>query len=121
MTDSSGGAVRRAKRLVRCYPPAWRTRYGEEFTQLLLDDISERPRSLGRTADVFRSGVLARLAFAGLGGDALQPKQQVRVGLAMVGFSVTAFLAAGVAIWSQLTIGWQWSAPSARRRRPGCW
>jgi len=119
MTESSGAAVRRAKRLVRCYPPAWRARYGEEFTQLLLDDISERPRSLGRTADVFRSGVLARLAFAGLSGDALQPKQQVRAGLAMVGFSVTAFLAAGIAIWSQLTIGWQWSAPSASATTAG--
>jgi hypothetical protein len=119
MTDNSGAAVRRAKRLVRCYPPAWRARYGEEFTQLLLDDISERPRSLGRTADVFRSGVLARLAFAGLNGDALQPKQQVRVALAMVGFSVTAFLAAGIAIWSQLTIGWQWSAPSASATKAG--
>jgi hypothetical protein len=57
MTESSAAAVRRAKRLVRCYPRAWRARYGEEFTQLLLDDISERPRSLARTADVLRGGV----------------------------------------------------------------
>jgi hypothetical protein len=119
MTESSGAAVRRAKRLVRCYPREWRARYGEEFTQLLLDDISERPRSLGRTADVLRSGALARLAFAGLTGDALHPKQQVRVGLAMVGFSVTAFLAAGIAIWSQLTIGWQWSAPAESATKAG--
>jgi hypothetical protein len=112
MTESSGAAVRQAKRLVRCYPRAWRVRYGEEFTQLLLDDISERPRSFARTVDVLRSGVLARLAFAGLGGEALEPTQQVRVGLATLGFSVTAFLAAGIAIWSQLTIGWQWSAPT---------
>jgi hypothetical protein len=111
MTESSRASVRRAKRLVRCYPSVWRARYGEEFTQLLLDDISERPRSFARTVDVLRSGVLARLAFAGLAGDALRSEQQVRVGLAMLGFSVATFLAAGVAIWSQLTIGWQWSAP----------
>jgi hypothetical protein len=119
MTESSAAATRRAKRLVRCYPRACRARYGEEFTQLLLDDISERPRSLERTADVLRSGALARLAFAGLTGDALHPKQQVRVGLAMVGFSVTAFLAAGIAIWSQLTIGWQWSAPAESATKAG--
>jgi hypothetical protein len=119
MTESSGAAVRRAKRLVRCYPRAWRARYGEEFTQLLLDDISERPRSLGRTADVLRSGVLARLAFAGLAGDALHPNEQIRVGLATLGFSVMVFLAAGIAIWSQLTIGWQWSAPSESATKAG--
>ena len=119
MTESSEAAVRRANRLVRCYPRAWRARYGEEFTQLLLDDISERPRSLRRTTDVLRSGVLARLAFAGLAGDALQPKQQVRVGLATLGFCVTAFLGAGVAMWSQLTIGWQWSAPSGSATKAG--
>jgi hypothetical protein len=119
MTESAGVATRRAERLVRCYPRAWRARYGEEFTQLLLDDMSERPRSVRRTADVLRSGVLARLAFAGLAGDALEPKQQVRVGLAMLGFSVTAFLVAGIAIWSQLTIGWQWSAPSDTATKAG--
>ena len=78
MTDSLEAAAGGLNRLVRCYPREWRARYGEEFTQLLLDDISERPDRSWRTADVLRSGVLARLAFAGLAGDALQPKQQVR-------------------------------------------
>jgi pimeloyl-ACP methyl ester carboxylesterase len=55
-------AERRARLLVRCYPPAWRTRYGDEFVQLLVDEISERPRSLSLTADVVRSGVIARPA-----------------------------------------------------------
>jgi hypothetical protein len=119
MTESSRTSVRRAKRLLRCYPRVWRARYGEEFMQLLLDDISERPRSLARTADVLRSGVLARLAFAGLAGDDLPPTQQVRVGLAILGFAVATFLAAGIAIWSQLTIGWQWSAPDESATKAG--
>jgi hypothetical protein len=119
MIESSGAAARRARRLVRCYPPAWRARYGEEFTQFLIDDISERPRSLTRTADVLRSGALARLTCAGLAGDVLEPHQQVRAGLGVVGFSTSAFLAAGVAIWSQLTIGWQWSAPAAAATKTG--
>jgi hypothetical protein len=119
MTGGSGRASRRAARLISCYPRAWRARYGEEFTQLLVDDISERPRSLARTADVLKSGVLARLAYAGLAGDALAPHQQLRKGLGIVGFSASAFLAAGVAIWSQLTIGWQWSAPAAGATKAG--
>lgn len=119
MTESPGAVARRAKRLVRCYPRAWRARYGEEFTQLLIDDISERPRSLTRTADVLRSGAVARLAHAGLAGEALEPHQQVRAGLEIVGLSASTFLAAGVAIWSQLTIGWQWSAPAAPATKVG--
>jgi hypothetical protein len=112
MTDTSDPAAKRARRLLRCYPRVWRARYGEEFTQLLIDDISERPRSVTRTADVVRTGLLARVARTGLAGDTLEPEQQIRSGLAAVGCALTAFLAFGVAIWSQLTIGWQWSAPA---------
>jgi hypothetical protein len=104
---------RRAARLVRCYPAAWRARFGDEFTQLLIADISERPRSARRTADVLRSGCLARLTTAGLTGGALEPEAQVRAGLAGLGVSLAGFLVLGIAIWSQLTIGWQWSAPAA--------
>jgi hypothetical protein len=113
MTDTSDAAAKRARRLLRCYPHVWRARYGDEFTQLLIDDMSERPRSMRRTADVIRTGLLARAASAGLAGDALEPQQQIRCGLAAVGCALIAFLAFGVAIWSQLTIGWQWSAPAA--------
>ena len=108
---------RRAARLVRCYPVAWRARYGDEFTQLLIDDISERPRALARTADVLRAAMLARVNAAGLAGDALEPQDQVRSGLAWLGLALAGFLAAGLAIWSQLTIGWQWSAPASPATR----
>jgi len=113
MTDTSDAATRRARRLLRFYPRGWRARYGEEFAQLLIDDMSERPRSVTRTADVVRTGLLARVACTGLAGDTLEPVQQIRAGLAAVGCALIAFLAFGVAIWSQLTIGWQWSAPAA--------
>jgi hypothetical protein len=113
-------AERRARRLVRCYPRTWRARYGEEFTQFLVDDTLERPRSLTRTADVVRSGLLVRLGRTGLIGDALgEPGQQARAGLAALGVAISAFLAVGVALWAQLTIGWQWSAPSAAATRAG--
>jgi hypothetical protein len=119
MSDPSQAAAKRAQRLLRLYPPAWRARYAEEFTQLLIDDISERPRSLARTADVCRSGLLARLAGVGLTGDSLEPHRQIRAGLAALGVALSVFLTLGIAIWSQLTIGWQWSAPAAPATKVG--
>jgi hypothetical protein len=119
MRDDGRTAARRADRLLRWYPATWRARYGEEFGELLIDDISERPRSWVRTADVIRSGGLARLAASGLAGQALEPDRQVRAGLAWLVGAVAGFLALGVAIWSELTIGWQWSAPAAPATRVG--
>jgi hypothetical protein len=117
MIDPHGTPAKRAQRLLRCYPRLWRNRYGEEFAQLLVDDITERPRSLSRTADIVRNGLLARLAGAGLTGDTLDARRQLRAGLAALGIALSAFLAVGVSIWSQLAIDWQWSAPDAPATR----
>ena len=103
--------AQRAARLLRWYPKAWRSRYGEEFTELLISDIAERPRSRSRTADVIRGGILARLADAGLCGCAPEAAPQARAGLASLACCVAVFLGFGGAMWSQLTIGGQWSAP----------
>jgi hypothetical protein len=104
-----------AARLLRWYPKAWRSRYGEEFAELLVADITERPRSRARALDVARGGVRARLAVAGLGDWTLDPDMdqvaQARTGLAWLACSLAVFLSLGAAMWSQLTIGWQWSAP----------
>jgi len=113
------GPKQRAARLLRWYPRAWRARYGEEFTELLIAELAERPRSAARTADVIRGGLVARLADAGLCGCALQAtgrapelaRAQARAGLASLACCAAVFLGIGGAIWSQLVIGWQWSAP----------
>ena len=60
---------RRAARLLRWYPRDWRERYGDEFLELLVDDLEERPHSIDRLLDVARSGLVVRLAAAGLGVD----------------------------------------------------
>ncbi len=106
--------ARRAGRLLRWYPKAWRSHYGEEFTELLICDIVERPRSRARTADVARAGIAARLAGAGLCGWTPDAAGQVRACLVSLACCVAVFLGFGTAIWSQLTIGWQWSEPDAR-------
>ncbi len=110
-TAAADPDARRAARLLRWYPRAWRSRYGEEFTELLISDIGERPRSRSRTADVIRGGIVARLADAGLYGWAPEAAAQVRASLASLACCVAVFLGIGDAIWSQLTIGWQWSEP----------
>src|SRR6202030_2664616 len=61
-------AARRAALLLRCYPRAWRDRYGDEFAELLIADLEERPRSTSRTLDVARGAIVARLADVGLAG-----------------------------------------------------
>jgi hypothetical protein len=108
---SPDGAARRAARLLRWYPKAWRSRYGEEFAELLIAEISERPRSLTRTADVMRGGIVARLTAAGLCGCTLEASAQVRASLVSLAWCVAIFADLAAAMWSQLTIGWQWSEP----------
>jgi hypothetical protein len=112
-------AEQRAQRLARFYPAQWRARYGDEFVAMLSDDIAERPRSLTRTFDVARAGMLTRLHLAGVSGEALEGEGQLRAGLVTIAMALGVFLAAALAIWSQLTIGWRWAAPSAHATRSG--
>jgi hypothetical protein len=109
--SATTAAQRHAERLLRWYPRPWRERYGEEFAELLMAEWSERPRCPRRTADVMASGLVARLSAAGVTGGLLDGAAQARASLAALICSLAAFLALGVSMWAQLTIGWQWSAP----------
>jgi hypothetical protein len=108
------GTRRRAVRLLRWYPREWRARYGEEFTELLVAEIDERPRSLSRSADLARSGLTARFAAAGLGGHVLETEGAARRTLATLAATLSIFSVVAVALWAQLTIGWQWAPPATR-------
>jgi hypothetical protein len=99
--------------LVRWYPAAWRARYAEEFVELLAADIAERPLSWRRTADVARNGLAARLGLGGL-VHGLEPARRARASLASLTSATGAFLTVGIAMWSQLAIGWQWSRPATQ-------
>ena len=105
-------AEKRTRRLLRWYPRAWRERYGDEFSELLLADIADRQRSWRRAFDVARSGAAARL---GLGGVVHTLPARERAGARLAAFvcSASAFVLFGTAIWAQLAIGWQWSRPAA--------
>jgi hypothetical protein len=107
----------RAARLLRWYPKSWRVRYGDEFAALLAADLVERPHSWRRAVDVARSGGVARLTSFGLTSHALEPSDQVRASLASLGCALAVFVTLGAAMWSQLTIGWQWARPDAMGTR----
>jgi len=113
VSDASVTVVRRATSLLRWYPKSWRARYGDEFVEVLVSDMAERPRSRRRALNVAWSGLLARLSEAGLGGRMLEPRHQMRASLVSLGCATAVFLVFGVTMWSQLTIGWQWSEPDA--------
>jgi hypothetical protein len=112
VTAGGAASASRAARLLRWYPASWRDRYGDEFTELLIAEFAEQPRSWRRAVDVARGGLLARLACAGLAGHRPEPSEQARAGLATAACSMAAFLAFGVAMWAQLAIGWEWAPPS---------
>ena len=115
----------RAARLLRWYPRAWRDRYGTEFTELLISDIEERPRSAERGFDVARGGLVARLAAAGLAGCPLSASagrpvtpqlryRQASASLGSLACVLAIFTLASAAPWSELVIDRQAMSPSHR-------
>jgi hypothetical protein len=105
-----GPLERRARRLLRWYPASWRARYGEEFAELLLAELSEQPRAWRRTVNVAHCGITARLAAAGLAG----PPAGARASLGTLTCSLAVFLTFGTAMWAQLAVGWQWAPPATK-------
>jgi hypothetical protein len=102
----------RAARLLRWYPRGWRERYGEEFAELLVADMADRPRSAARTLDIARAGLTARAATAGVAGSSLlgsslaDQGRQARVSLGTLWAALALCLALSAAMWSQLAIAW---------------
>jgi hypothetical protein len=102
---------RAAGRLLAVYPRAWRARYGDEFTELLVAEYAERPRNWRRTANVLGSGLLARLTSIGLTSHGFDPADQARASLATLGCALAVFGTFGLAMLAQLGVGWQWALP----------
>lgn len=58
--------IRRASRLLRWYPTAWRERYGDEFVDHLEQEFADRTVDTRRTANIIYKGLVARVADVGL-------------------------------------------------------
>jgi hypothetical protein len=112
MTASDELLERRARRLVRTYPPKWRARHGDEFVELLVDDLRERHRSLPAAVDVLRGATAARMREVGLGDQPLVPSEQIAASLTTLVWSLPTCFLIGVAMWSQVVVGWRWEPPS---------
>lgn len=91
---------RRAERLLRWYPLAWRERYGSEFVDLMEQEMADAPRSATRTANIIYKGLKARLSDLGVVGDTVSPANQTRAAVATSFVFVAAFLVLALHYWS---------------------
>jgi len=105
----------RVRRLLLWYPRAWRSRYGDEFAELLIDERAEVGPSWRCTVNIAATGLRARLAAAGLADHPVDPEAAARAGLATMAICAAATVLSGAVMWSQLAIGLQWSVPAASR------
>jgi hypothetical protein len=111
MSASDLRLERRAERLLRWYPRAWRARFGEEFRALLVDEMVDREYSVTRRANVAWSGLVARTKQAGMCDLPLPSSAQSRLSLGWFTAALATFLCFGLAMWSQLLVGWEWTPP----------
>ena len=111
--DGGSRAERRARRQLRWYPRSWRDRYGAEFTELLIAEIAEEPRSWRRALDVVRGGLLARCTVVGLTSHELPAREQFRASLAALCCASAVIGTLGLFMLAQLATGWQWTVTTS--------
>jgi hypothetical protein len=112
---------RRAERLTRWYSATWRQRYGEEFVELLVDDMRERPHSWSRDTNVALSAARSRLSSMGISGAPIALEQQASLSTAWLALCAVVFGVFAIALWSQLDIGWQWARPTSPATDVAVW
>jgi hypothetical protein len=86
-------------RLLRWYPPAWRDRYGDEFTALMEDtaEASGVPTRHDRWS-VVRAGLRERTLATGLLGDSRPPAERLRAGALLVLCAWSLFVLGGISL-----------------------
>ena len=104
--SSSPADTRRARRLLRWYPAAWRERYGEEFADHLEQEFSDRPIDLSRGVNVAYKGLIARFDDLGLSNRALSPNGQTRAALGTSFAFITLLSVIALNYWSRAMLMW---------------
>ncbi len=107
-SQSNDNDARRATRLIRWYPSAWRERYGAEFADHLEQEFAERPVDLRRGANVAFKGLAARASEVGLASGAIGPAGQTRAALSTSFVLITLMAVIALNFWSWAML--QWSA-----------
>jgi hypothetical protein len=99
---------RRATRLLRWYPPAWRERYGDEFVDHLEQEFADRPTDYRRSVNVVFKGLVARAGDLGFSNVAASTSDQARAalgtGFALIALMVVIMLDFG----SRAMLAWSW-------------
>jgi hypothetical protein len=111
--NNSSNDTRRAARLLRWYPPAWRERYGEEFTDHLEQEFSDRPIDLKRGLNVAYKGLVARIGDTGLSSSDANPVSQTRAALGTSLAFIALIVVIMLDLWSRAMLAW-----SGRRYHP---
>jgi hypothetical protein len=98
--------TRRAARLLRWYPAAWRECYGEEFGDHLEQEFAERPVDIGRTVNIAYKGLVARVADVGLSNADASTEGRTRAAVG-TSFVLTALMAVlALNFWSRAMGMW---------------
>jgi len=87
------------RRLLRWYPPKWRSRYGDEFLALLEDRLRDAPLTWRFRSSVAMAGVRERCYGSGVVGTRSAPLTQRRTGslMVLVAWSIMIVGGAGLA------------------------
>jgi hypothetical protein len=108
---------RTAERWLRCYPRAWRERYGEELVELASAMSGDGHLAWRARLDLLRAGARERLREWGLGGGDISPRDRVRAGVLLVLCSWGLFLIGG-AMLQRFSENWRHVTPGSARGLP---
>jgi len=108
---------RRERLLRRCYPAAWRERYGEDLLEYLDDSYGDSRLPLRAALSLARSGTWQRCREVGLVGDATAPDVRLRAGALSVLGAWMIFVVAG-SIFAKYSEHWDAVTPAASRALP---
>ncbi|MDA8079993.1 MAG: hypothetical protein M0Z96_00020 [Actinomycetota bacterium] len=103
--------------LLRFYPRAWRARYGDELTCLILQSSARRSPSLRFLTNVAIAGLRERLRAMGLLGNDLTPWDRVQSGIVLVMWSWMLFVLGGIGV-AKAAEYWKAAVPVASARLP---
>ncbi len=109
-------ADRRLTRLLRCYPPSWRQRYGEELRVLVEDTYGDEQMPLHDQLSIVRAGLHERVRASGLAGTD-DPAGQVRSGALLV-LCAWSVLVVGGCAFAKFAEHWDAATPAGSRAVP---
>jgi hypothetical protein len=99
-------STRRARRLLRFYPPIWRERYGDEFVDFMEQSIAENPHDAKRTTNIVYKSAKVRLSDVGVVGTTLDQASAPKVALSTSTFLASIFAVFALFYWSCAMVSW---------------